>query len=505
VITVNKISLTATATNSNRSYGIPNSPLTINYSGFVNGEIEGVLDVRPTASTAATTTSSVGVYPINVSGGADNNYNFAYVTGSLTINKATLTATADNQTRLFGTPNPPLTITYSGFLNNDTVLDLDVPPSISTSATISSPVGGYPIVPSGGNDTNYSFTYVQGTLSVTPNFPPVINSFEIATKEDEQFIFSYSTFGNNFSSFSNSTIAYIKIVSLPANGTLFWKGAAVAVGAEITVTNGVIDNFFYLPNTNFNGSDLFRWNAFEGTFLALQDATASIKITKVNDAPVLANIETESILYSLGDPAAPITKTAIINDVDDNFIYSANISIAENFSQGDLLSMETGFSSEIKPSYNATTGELTLSGKDTRSNYETALTKVLFSSPVSGDASISDKRINLIVKDSLDNSNVISRIVSITEVFPELDIVNSFTPNEDGVNDYWDFVNLEFYSGITISVFDRNGRNVFECETSDCKWDGKLNGKELPPGPYFYTIYLNGGKRKYQGTVTILK
>jgi gliding motility-associated-like protein len=167
--------------------------------------------------------------------------------------------------------------------------------------------------------------------------------------------------------------------------------------------------------------------------------------------------------------------------------------------------METGFSSEIKSSYNTAIGELTLSGKDTRSNYETALTKVLFSSPVSGDASISDKRINLIVKDSLDNSNVISRIISITEVFPELDIVNSFTPNEDGVNDYWDFVNLEFYSGIAISVFDRNGRNVFECKTSDCKWDGKLNGKELPPGSYFYTIYLNGGKRKYQGTVTILR
>jgi gliding motility-associated-like protein len=366
-------------------------------------------------------------------------------------------------------------------------------------------VGGYPIILSGGNDNDYSFTNVQGTLSVTPNFPPVVTSFEITTKEDEQFILSYSTFGDNFSSFSSSTITYVKIISLPANGVLFWKGAAVSVGTEVTVNNGVIDNFFYLPNTNFNGFDSFRWNAFEGTFLALQDATVSIRITKVNDAPVLANIETESILYSLGDPAISLTKTTIINDVDDNFIYSAKISISENFSQGDLLSMETGFSSEIKSSYNTAIGELTLSGKDTRSNYETALTKVLFSSPVSGDASISDKRINLIVKDSLDNSNVISRIISITEVFPELDIVNSFTPNEDGVNDYWDFVNLEFYSGIAISVFDRNGRNVFECKTSDCKWDGKLNGKELPPGSYFYTIYLNGGKRKYQGTVTILR
>lgn len=440
-----------------------------------------------------------------MAGGVDNNYNFSYVAGLLTIGKSALTATADNQTRLFGTPNPPLTITFSGFAGNDTALDLDVLPAASTSATISSQVGGYPITTSGGSDNNYSFVYVPGTLTINPNFPPVINNFEISTKEDEQFNFSYSTFGDNFSSFSSSTIAYVKIISLPVNGVLFWKGAAVSVGTEVTVSNGVIDNFFYLPNANFNGFDSFRWNAFEGTFMALQDATASVKITKVNDSPVLANIETESILYSLGDPAVSITKTAIINDVDDNFIYSAKISIAENFSQGDLLSLEAGFSTEIDPAYNATIGELTLTGKDTRSNYEVALTKVLFSSPVSGDATISDKRISLIVRDSLDNSNVISRIVSITEVFPELDIVNSFTPNDDGVNDYWDFVNLEFYTGINISVFDRNGRNVFECKTTDCKWDGRLNGKELPPGSYFYTIYLNGGKRKYQGTVTILK
>jgi len=89
--------------------------------------------------------------------------------------------------------------------------------------------------------------------------------------------------------------------------------------------------------------------------------------------------------------------------------------------------------------------------------------------------------------------------------------VDAFTPNGDGVNDFWDFVDeknvngLDFYSNITISVFDRNGTKVYNCESKDCKWDGNSNGRALPPGPYFYTIYLNGGKRKYQGTVTILK
>jgi gliding motility-associated-like protein len=505
MITVNKTNLTATANNLTKAYGEANPPLAITYTGFVNGEIPSVLDVLPTAITTATTSSSVNSYPIIVSGGQDNNYTINYAAGSLTITKAILTATADNQSRLLGTPNPILTISYTGFVTNDGVGDIDIVPTVTTTAITSSPVGVYPIALSGGSDNNYSLNLVAGTLTVTPNFPPTINNFEITTKEDEQFNFTYTMFGDNFNSFSGSTIQYIKVVTLPANGKLFWKGAVVSIGAEITITNGAFDNFFYLPNADFAGSDSFRWNAFEGTYLAPQDATVAIKITKVNDVPVLANIETTSILYSLGDPAVLITKSTIINDVDDNFIFSAKVAIAENFAQGDLLSMETGLSLAITSSYNKTTGELELKGKDSRANYETALTKVLFSSPVSGASIISDKRIDLVVKDSLDNSNVISRIVSITEVFPELDIVTAFTPNDDGVNDTWDFVNLDFYSEIRISVFDRNSRSVFECSGKDCAWDGKLNGKVLAPGPYFYTIYLNGGKRKYQGTVTLLR
>jgi gliding motility-associated-like protein len=195
----------------------------------------------------------------------------------------------------------------------------------------------------------------------------------------------------------------------------------------------------------------------------------------------------------------------LISDIDNANIFSATISITENFTNGDQLSYRPETGSPIAVTYNSATGILELTGKDTRANYEAALAKVLFSSPVTGDAVISDKRVAFVVRDSLDASNVVSRIVSITEVFPEISIVNAFTPNGDGVNDYWDFVSLDYYTEIEIRVFDRNNSLVFQCGEVDCKWDGKKNGVALPAGPYFYTIYLNGGKRKYQGTVTILK
>ncbi len=504
-ITVNKINLTARANNISRIYGLDNPVLTISYTGFVNGETESVLDSKPTTSTTAAKTTSTGTYPITVSGGLDNNYNFIYAPGTLTITKATLTAAADNKTKLFSTPNPELTVSYSGFANTDNANDIDVRPTVATTATLSSPQGAYPITVSGGSDNNYNFTYVQGTLTITPNFPPTLTSFSIETPEDVPYTFTYTTFGDNFSSFAGSPIQYVKVISLPAQGTLLWKGTAVTAGAEIMVESGALNNFIYQPKAEFSGTDSFIWNAFDGTFSAVQNANVLISVFSVNDPPVLSNIETTPVLYSLGDPAIPVSTSILISDIDNANMFSATISIVENFTNGDQLSYRPASVSPITAAYNAATGILELTGKDTRTNYEAALAKVFFNSPVTGDAVISNKRITFVVRDSLDDSNIVSRIVSITEVFPEVSIVNAFTPNGDGVNDYWDFVDLDFYSEIEIRVFDRNNSLVFHCQEVDCKWDGKKNGMELPAGPYFYTIFLNGGKRKYQGTVTILR
>jgi gliding motility-associated-like protein len=504
-LTVNKINLTVSANNFNRNYGVENPELTVFYTGFVNGESESVLDSKPIASTEATKTSSVGTYPITVSGGLDTNYNFIYTSGTLIITKATLTATADSKTKLFGMPNPELTISYSGFANDDSPADIDVRPQAATSSLVSSPVGVYPITVSGGSDNNYNFIYVQGALTITPNFPPTLSDFSIQTPEDVPFNFTYNTFANNFSSFSGSPIQYVKIITLPAQGTLFWKGTAISAGVEITAEDGAIMDFIYLPKSDYNGSDSFRWNAFDGAFSAVQNANVFITIVRVNDPPVLSNIETAPLPYSLGDPPIPVSTSIVINDVDNTNMISATISIVENFTRGDQLAYKPETGSPITVTYNSATGILELSGTDTRARYEAALSKVLFSSPVTGDAGISDKRVAFVVRDSLSTSNTVSRIVTITEVFPEVGIVNAFTPNDDGVNDYWDFVGLNYYSEIEIKVFDRNSSLVFRCTEVDCKWDGKKNGKVLPPGPYFYTIFLNGGKRKYEGTVTILR
>ncbi|NOS57116.1 MAG: T9SS type B sorting domain-containing protein, partial [Cyclobacteriaceae bacterium] len=512
LLTITKALLTATAGNQNKIYGQPNPTLTISFSGFVNGDNASVVTTQPIATTAATTTSGAGNYSIIVSGGQSTNYDFAYVLGVLTINKATLIAAADNKSRAFGDPNPPFTISYNGFVNGESASVIDSSPTASTNATLSSPIGFYTIALSGGTDDNYDFSYVTGILTVFSGSAPTVKNFQIELNEDASYILTYQGFFNNFISSPGDMIKEIRIKSLPLNGTLRSGAVLLQVGDRVNASNGQLEDLRYFPNKDYFGPDNFRWTVFNGSFEAAPDAQVLVTIKAVNDAPVLSNIELTPLSYSPADPPKKVSQNVIINDIDDNTIFSAKVIIDQNLSKGDLLALDPTVSQKIKTTFNDGTGELLLTGKDTKANYERALNSIFFSTNVS--VNVLEKSISFVVSDSLFASNIVSRKVQITETLPDLLLANSFTPNGDQQNDVWPYdpsINdpelekLKNYSQVLIDVFDKNGNKVFACDSVDCKWDGKLGGKELPSGPYLYTIDLNNGKRKYQGVVTILR
>ena len=86
---------------------------------------------------------------------------------TLTIAKAQLKITANNQTKQEGEDNPALTVSYDGFKYSDKVSSLTKQPTVSTTATKNSPAGTYPITPSGAQSDNYTISYVNGTLTIT--------------------------------------------------------------------------------------------------------------------------------------------------------------------------------------------------------------------------------------------------------------------------------------------------------------------------------------------------
>ena len=118
--------------------------------------------------TTATAASPVGSYSITASGAAGSNYTIVYVNGSLTVTPASLTITANNQSKVYGAALPALTASYSGFINGDTVSNLTTPANLATTATAGSPAGSYSITARSAASSNYTFVYVNGSLTVPP-------------------------------------------------------------------------------------------------------------------------------------------------------------------------------------------------------------------------------------------------------------------------------------------------------------------------------------------------
>jgi MBG domain (YGX type)/Lectin C-type domain len=87
---------------------------------------------------------------------------------AFTVAKATLTITANNASRVYGTPNPTFTASYSGLVNGDTPVSLSGSLNFFTSATINSGVGAFAIGCSGLGSSNYYINYVDGALNVIP-------------------------------------------------------------------------------------------------------------------------------------------------------------------------------------------------------------------------------------------------------------------------------------------------------------------------------------------------
>ncbi|MFD0941823.1 T9SS type B sorting domain-containing protein [Pedobacter boryungensis] len=90
------------------------------------------------------------------------------------------------------------------------------------------------------------------------------------------------------------------------------------------------------------------------------------------------------------------------------------------------------------------------------------------------------------------------------KVYPKIEIPNTFTPNGDGINDTWNIPAIAAFTNPKLKVVNRNGQQVYE-STNAQPWDGKSNGKTLPTGVYYYTLYLNDDFKIYSGWVLLTR
>lgn len=106
-----------------------------------------------------------------------------------------------------------------------------------------------------------------------------------------------------------------------------------------------------------------------------------------------------------------------------------------------------------------------------------------------------------------DNASVFVLVTDFNFMIP-----NAFSPNGDGINDYFEILGIEFYENNSISIINRWGNKVYEARgygisSTPVFWDGKSNtgfrigNEDLPTGTYYYILDLGDGKKPISGSI----
>jgi len=69
-----------------------------------------------------------------------------------------------------------------------------------------------------------------------------------------------------------------------------------------------------------------------------------------------------------------------------------------------------------------------------------------------------------------------------------LNYPNYFTPNNDGINDFWTISGMTVFENWKISIFDRFGKLITQLNPSNVAWNGTFNSNELPSTDYWFLI-----------------
>lgn len=76
----------------------------------------------------------------------------------------------------------------------------------------------------------------------------------------------------------------------------------------------------------------------------------------------------------------------------------------------------------------------------------------------------------------------------VTKEFLVLNLINAITPNGDGINDVLNYSDLRIKQDVSIEVVDRYGAPVYRSADKIYTWDGKMGGRNLPTGTYWYLL-----------------
>ena len=329
LITIEKKVLTVTANDATTEYGSPAPELTLSYSGFIAGDSIANIDTIPVATSEYTLNSPVGEYEITVGGGEDDHYAFEYVGGTLTVEKKTVTITANDVTVAYGTKIEDVVFNYSSSdLIRDEITVTYTAPEYSVSLGAGNVVDVIPYVES----ENYKYYFINGKLTVEKR---VVT----ATADNQTVVFGdpVTNYGITFDNMAEGEDPAEVIDTWPNASSNYTPGITGVGTYEIAIVGGSDDNYTF--------------NNVKGTLTVVK-----------RDATITA--EDKTIVYGAG------LDTVTLTYAQENLVASAPsgvtlevVDFVENSVPGTTFTIKATSSNE-NYNFNITNGTLTVVKKD---------------------------------------------------------------------------------------------------------------------------------------------
>ncbi len=102
-------------------------------------------------------------------------------------------------------------------------------------------------------------------------------------------------------------------------------------------------------------------------------------------------------------------------------------------------------------------------------------------------------------------------VLNLSVLSTEVSIPEGFSPNGDGINDYFVIKNIELYPNNHVLILNRWGNKLYEGNPYMNQWDGRnyeggnIGTDVLPVGTYFYILDLGDGSKAKKGYIYIAK
>lgn len=240
-----------------------------------------------------------------------------------------------------------------------------------------------------------------------------------------------------------------------------------------TITTGSITSYSW--TFEGNGSS----NAQDPSVTYPNDGLFDVSLTAVSDMGCVNSLTMPDMVHIYNVPTAgffPTPPTTTVGDPTITFV---------NTSSGDVAIWDWDFAGLGTSGFSDPTFDFTVAG---------------------------DYLITLIVETQYGCGDTTTGSVHIDDL-SEIWIPNSFTPNEDGLNDTWFPVGRNLNTPnlyIEVHVFNRWGTRVFRSTSSDKPWNGKDQNfdEDCPSGVYSYrVIFVNeqGKEKKVMGHINLIR